>query len=157
FCRRARQGCRAVFHFLFHRDRLARDPCSDRYRGSPRHCPASKPRSLFGSLSCADHARRSLLAFRRYGLDIPLCAHLPAGTERRMTSWYPPRTIVRAFLALLALLGLTIGFAYLRLGSFNTPLALTIATMKALIVAAIFMELRERASLTIAFAGAGFF
>ena len=74
-----------------------------------------------------------------------------------MTSWYPPRTIVRAFLALLALLGLTIGFAYLRLGSFNTPLALTIATMKALIVAAIFMELRERASLTIAFAGAGFF
>jgi cytochrome c oxidase subunit 4 len=55
------------------------------------------------------------------------------------------------------LLGLTVTLAYQRLGAFNTPIALAIATAKALLVAAIFMELRERRSLVIAFAGAGFF
>jgi hypothetical protein len=41
--------------------------------------------------------------------------------------------------------------AYQRLGAFNTPIALAIATTKALLVAAIFMELRESRSLIIAF------
>jgi cytochrome c oxidase subunit 4 len=74
-----------------------------------------------------------------------------------MRSWRPPSILIWAVLGLLALLGLTITLAYQRLGAFNTPLALAIATTKALIVAAIFMELRERRSLVIAFAGAGFF
>ncbi len=58
---------------------------------------------------------------------------------------------------MLALLTLTVFGAYQPLGSFNTVLALTIALAKALIVLAIFMELRERHALTIVFAGAGFF
>jgi cytochrome c oxidase subunit 4 len=71
--------------------------------------------------------------------------------------WHPPSILLWALLGLLALLGLTVALAYQRLGAFNTPIALAIATTKALLVAAIFMELRERRSLIIAFASAGFF
>ena len=71
--------------------------------------------------------------------------------------WYPPRMVALSWGALLALLALTVLLAYQPLGSFNTVIALAIATVKALIVAAIFMELRERGGLMIAFAAAGFF
>jgi cytochrome c oxidase subunit 4 len=71
--------------------------------------------------------------------------------------WYPPRALVLSWLGLLGLLGLTVFVAYQPLGTFNTVIALTIATMKALLIAAVFMELRERNGLTLAFAGAGFF
>ena len=74
-----------------------------------------------------------------------------------MRRWHPPSILVWALLGLLALLGLTIALAYQRMGAFNTPIALAIATTKALVVAAIFMELRERRPLIIAFASAGFF
>jgi cytochrome c oxidase subunit IV len=58
--------------------------------------------------------------------------------------------------ALLLLLSLTVLLAFQPLGAFNTPIALVIATVKALIVVAIFMELRERQGVMIAFAAAGF-
>ena len=74
-----------------------------------------------------------------------------------MRRWHPPSILLWAVLGLLALLGSTVVLAYQRLGAFNTPIALAIATTKALLVAAIFMELRERRSLVIAFAGAGLF
>jgi len=70
---------------------------------------------------------------------------------------YPPRTLVWASLALFALLGLTVALAYVRLKSLNTPIALTIALLKILIVAAVFMELGKQRSLTVAFAAAGLF
>jgi len=72
-------------------------------------------------------------------------------------TWYPPRMVALSWGTLLALLALTVLLAYQPLGSFNTVIALAIATVKALIVAAIFMELRERGGLMIAFAAAGFF
>lgn len=74
-----------------------------------------------------------------------------------MRRWYPPSILLWALLGLLALLASTVVLAYQRLGAFNTPIALAIATTKALLVAAIFMELRERRALMIAFAGAGVF
>ncbi len=74
-----------------------------------------------------------------------------------MTIPRPPRILVLSWAALLALLALTVFGAYLPIGKFNTFLALFIATSKALIVAAIFMELRDRRPLVFAFAGAGFF
>jgi len=70
---------------------------------------------------------------------------------------YPPRILIISWAALLALLALTVFGAYQPLGAFNTGLALMIALGKALIVATIFMELRECSGLTIAFAAAGFF
>jgi cytochrome c oxidase subunit 4 len=72
-----------------------------------------------------------------------------------MTFRPPPRALALSWIALLVLLGVTVMLAYQPLGSFNGPIALTIATVKALVVAAIFMELRERRPLTLAFAGAG--
>ena len=74
-----------------------------------------------------------------------------------MTGWYPSRALLLAWLGLLALLAITVATAYQPLGSLNTVLALTIATAKALLIATVFMELRERGGLMIAFAAAGFF
>jgi cytochrome c oxidase subunit 4 len=74
-----------------------------------------------------------------------------------MTSWRPPLPLVSAWLALLALLALTVTLAYLPLGSFNAVAALTIGFTKAAIVAAIFMELRHRGPRTFIFAAAGLF
>jgi cytochrome c oxidase subunit 4 len=72
-------------------------------------------------------------------------------------NWYPPRAVLLSWVSLLALLGATVFVAYQPLGAFNTPIALGIATMKAVLIAAMFMELRERNGLMLAFAGAGFF
>ena len=69
----------------------------------------------------------------------------------------PPRALVLTWAALMALLGLTVLLAYQPLGVFNTIVALTIATVKAALVAAIFMELSRRDGLTVVFACAGFF
>jgi cytochrome c oxidase subunit IV len=67
----------------------------------------------------------------------------------------PARALLASWAALLLLLGLTVTLAYQRLGAFNGPIALTIAALKSLIVAAIFMELRHRRPLMLAFASAG--
>ena len=74
-----------------------------------------------------------------------------------MTSWRPPLALVFAWLALLALLASTVTIAYVPLHAFNAVVALTIGTIKAAIVAAIFMELRNRSPRTFIFAGAGLF
>jgi cytochrome c oxidase subunit 4 len=74
-----------------------------------------------------------------------------------MTRWRPPIALVTAWLALLALLALTVTLAYMPLGTFNAVVALTIGSIKAAIVAAIFMELRHRGARTLIFAGAGLF
>lgn len=69
----------------------------------------------------------------------------------------PPRILVLSWLALLALLAATVTIAYVPLGTGNTVIAMIIAGLKGTIVAAMFMELRERNPLTLTFAGAGFF
>ena len=72
-------------------------------------------------------------------------------------SWYPSRLLVIVWLALLALLALTTFLAFMPLGPLNLPVSVVIAAIKALLVAAIFMELRERGGIVIAFAVAGVF
>jgi cytochrome c oxidase subunit 4 len=74
-----------------------------------------------------------------------------------MTQWRPPLPLVGAWLGLLALLALTVTLAYVPLGAGNAVAALSIGTVKAGLVAAIFMELRQRSGLTLVFAGAGLF
>ena len=59
----------------------------------------------------------------------------------------PPLALLLSWLGLLALLTLTVILAYQPLGSLNLPIALSIATAKSLIVALVFMELRERRGL----------
>jgi cytochrome c oxidase subunit 4 len=67
----------------------------------------------------------------------------------------PSRAQLGSWVALLGLLALTVTIAYQPLGAYNGRIALTIATVKALIVAAIFMELRDRRPLLLTFASAG--
>lgn len=74
-----------------------------------------------------------------------------------MSSWRPSMSLVACWAALLALLALTVTLAYQPLGAFNIVGALTIATIKAGLVIAIFMELSKSTGLVRVFAGAGFF
>lgn len=53
------------------------------------------------------------------------------------------RALALAWVALLALMGLSLGSAYLKLGALNMPAGLVIAAVKAAIVAWLFMRLRE--------------
>lgn len=62
------------------------------------------------------------------------------------------------FTALLALTALTTGVAFIDLGGIgNIAVALTIAVIKAVLVALYFMHLRYSSPLTVIFAGAGIF
>jgi len=66
------------------------------------------------------------------------------------------KTLAWTWTALLALLALTCGSAYIPLGAFNTGLNFAIATAKALLVAWVFMHLGRGPALVRLFAGAGF-
>jgi cytochrome c oxidase subunit 4 len=69
----------------------------------------------------------------------------------------PIRTCVLIYLALLGLTAITVGAAFLDLSALNTPLALTIASAKALLVMLFFMELRHSPKLTWIVIGNGVF
>jgi cytochrome c oxidase subunit 4 len=59
--------------------------------------------------------------------------------------------------ALLGLLALTIGFAYVDVGPFNTIAALTISVAKATLIVIFFMGIRGRSPLIWVALGTGFF
>ena len=66
-------------------------------------------------------------------------------------------TILRCWIALMTLLALTTGLAFVPLGPANLFISLAIAAVKALIVLIMFMELKAGSSLVRAAAAAGFF
>lgn len=65
--------------------------------------------------------------------------------------------ILRCWLALMLLLALTTGLAFVPLGTANLFISLGIALAKALLVLILFMEIKAGSSLVRAFAAAGFF
>jgi len=67
------------------------------------------------------------------------------------------RHIVLAWVGLVALLGLTLGMAFVPLGKGNIAVALAIGAANALIVVFVFMELARGHPLKLIFAGAGLF
>lgn len=69
----------------------------------------------------------------------------------------PPRSLVWAWIGLVLLLALTLGMAFVPLGSSNIVVALAIAAAKAAVVLLVFMELTRGHSLKLIFAGAGIF
>jgi len=70
----------------------------------------------------------------------------------------PVRAYVGVWIALLALLALTAGSAFVNLGAWNSVANLVIAAAKALLVAAFFMHLRRHASALVrVFAAAALF
>ena len=60
-----------------------------------------------------------------------------------------PKSYFAVFAALMALTALTVWASYLHLGVWNTPVALTIAVTKGLLVALIFMHLSRSPRLTL--------
>ncbi len=68
----------------------------------------------------------------------------------------PVSTCVAVYIALLALTAVTVGAAFLDMSFLNTPVALGIASFKALLVMYFFMELRHSAKLTWVFMGSSF-
>lgn len=68
-----------------------------------------------------------------------------------------PRRLAWAWIALLALLALTLGLAFVPLGSGNTVVALAIGAAKALIVLFVFMEIAKAPPLVWLFASVGLF
>lgn len=67
------------------------------------------------------------------------------------------RTYLLNGAALLVLLALTIGAAYLNLGPLNTPVAIFISLAKGALIILFFMHLRYSKPILWIFAGAGFF
>jgi cytochrome c oxidase subunit IV len=67
------------------------------------------------------------------------------------------RTYFKVWAALLLLLGMTVGVAYIHLGPLNTAAAITIAIVKAVVIALYFMHLKYGPRLVWVYAGAGFF
>ncbi len=68
----------------------------------------------------------------------------------------PLRVYLGVFAALLVLTAATVGVAFVDLGAWNTPLALTIAVAKGLLVVLYFMHVRYGRRLVWLFAAAGF-
>lgn len=70
----------------------------------------------------------------------------------------PIKVYLLVFIALMVLLGSTIGASFLDLGPFNAVTALVIAGLKALLIILYFMHVRySHSRLPWVFAGAGFF
>ena len=69
----------------------------------------------------------------------------------------PPTSLVWSWIGLALLLALTLGMAFIPLGTGNIVAALAVAATKAIIVLLVFMELTRGHSLKLIFAGAGLF
>ncbi len=67
----------------------------------------------------------------------------------------PPKTYFKVWAALLVLLLVTIGAAFLNLGAFNLPVAMLIACIKASLIVLVFMHIKGAAPLLHVAAGAG--
>lgn len=61
------------------------------------------------------------------------------------------------FAALMLLLAITVGAAYVDLGRLNLPVAMGISIAKTVLIILFFMHVRQGKLLTCVFAGAGFF
>jgi cytochrome c oxidase subunit IV len=69
----------------------------------------------------------------------------------------PPATYLKVWVALLILLGVTTGIAYIPLGWFNTFMSVTIAFAKATLIVLFFMHLKYKGPLVRVFVCAGLF
>jgi cytochrome c oxidase subunit 4 len=69
----------------------------------------------------------------------------------------PPVIYFRVWVALLALLGLTTGLAYIPMGWFNTFSSVTIAFAKAILIVLFFMHVKYKGRLISVFVCAGLF
>ena len=69
----------------------------------------------------------------------------------------PKKTYYLVFAALMVLLAVTVGIAFINLGRLNIVAAMTVATVKAVLIILYFMHVRYSSRLVWFFVGAGFF
>lgn len=69
----------------------------------------------------------------------------------------PVKVYINVFLALMALLVLTVAVAYIDFGLFADVVAMTVASAKALLIILYFMHVRYSSKLVVLFAASGFF
>src|SRR5262245_8938885 len=69
----------------------------------------------------------------------------------------PPRVYFTVFGALMVMLAVTVGVAYIHLGKWNVIAAMTIAVTKAVLIILYFMHVRYSSRLSWVWVGAGFF
>ena len=115
-----------------------------------RVAAARAPRRIQRRIFRARRSHRPVLAFRRYHLDFPLSASVSDRRALLMAAQHivPFRTYVLVFVALLVLVVLTTGVAFMDLGPFNTVVALAIAFLKMMLVLLFFMHLLHSNKLT---------
>jgi cytochrome c oxidase subunit 4 len=115
-------------------------------------------RPVFGGVLLSDRDDGPLLALRRHHLGISVSSALSGGSKL-MTEEHivEKKTYYSVFAALMALLITTIGVAYIHLGELNIIVALSIAFIKAALIALYFMHIRYSSRLLWVFAGAGLF
>lgn len=77
--------------------------------------------------------------------------------DARHSEVTPKRTYIFVYVALLLLLGATIGAAYIDLGVWNSVVAVTIAVVKAVLVILFFMHVKYSGDLIRLYVLAGFF
>ena len=114
--------------------------------------------AFIAGLLHSDRHDRPLLALRRYRVDFPVPAAVPAGrafagrpsdpnaSSKHVTS--SKRATIAIFAALLVLTYVTVAVSRIDLGRFNTIVALTIAVTKAVLVVLFFMHVRYSTRLT---------
>jgi cytochrome c oxidase subunit 4 len=68
----------------------------------------------------------------------------------------PVSTYLIVFAILMVLLIITVAVAFVNLGNFNLPVALTIAVIKAVLIVMFFMEVKYNSRLVWVFAGSSF-
>ena len=157
---------RSFFAVLCH-DRNARLAHDHRRRIADlaADCQCARPLQPGVQLTGGDGG--AVLAFCRHRLDLPFSAALSdqpppprdgvgEGKNERNTHIPTIKTFVAVWAALLVLTAVTVFASTLELGPFNAIVALTIATVKALLVLLFFMELRYSTALTKVAAAADF-
>src|SRR5262249_25433192 len=145
------RACKHLLPFIFHPDGHSRGAHDHRHRIGWHSCMAGPQRQVQARVLHASRTRRPVLALRGYCLGVSISSAL-SGASKLMI-----RTYIKVWAGLLILLALTVGAAYVHLGPFNTIAAVSIAVIKAAIIALYFMHLRRSPHLMWIFAGAGFF
>jgi cytochrome c oxidase subunit 3 len=97
----------------------------------PHHAPALQ----------SHRGRRPLLALRRHRLDLSVSLALPGGLTQMTRHIVSPKVYFLVFAALIVLTATTTAVATIDLGPLNVVAALTIAAVKATLVALFFMHL----------------
>ena len=138
----------AILRSLLFHDRPARHSPDHRHRPGRNHDVAFLARVVFRRRGRADRSDRTVLALHRHYLGVPLSLALFDRCSPMTQHIASNRTNFTIFIALIVLLLATVGGAYLPLGPLHFPMAMVIATAKAVLIVLYFMHVKYSHRLT---------